>query len=271
MDAALASLSSMHASMIYSPKSFTVKLAIGNSSRTFCCSTKQNKRDFLQVEGVSYRPPGTEVNLLDHVTFGLPEKSLGLIFGRSGSGKTTLLQVLAGLANPSEGFVTINKQAQNETEQGLTQGNTGIVFQFPERYFLADSVLDELTFGLPTQSQDPFIAHQLFLQLNQVAFAVGLSGIPWDANPRSLSDGYKRRLALAVQLVRKPHLLLLDEPLAGLDWRARTDVAKILASLKQELTLIVVSHDLKELTPFVDKAWRMDPGGRLTEASVPSQ
>lgn len=184
-----------------------------------------------------FRPPGTEVNLLDHVTFGLPEKSLGLIYGRSGSGKTTLLQVLAGLASPSEGYVTIDRQVENE---GSSHGKPGIVFQFPERYFLADTVFEELTFGLSSRSQNAFMAHQLHLQLHHVALAV-----------------------------RKPRLLLLDEPLAGLDWKARADVAKILASLKQEITLIVVSHDLKELTPVVDKAWRMDPGGRLTEATVP--
>lgn len=209
------------------------------------------------------------MNLLDRVTFSLPEKRLGLVFGRSGSGKTTLLQVLAGLAYPTEGSITISKQAKSETQQGLYRRSIGIVFQFPERYFLADTVLEELTFGWPTRSQDPFVAQQLFLQLYQVASAVGLTGITWDANPRSLSDGYKRRLALAVQLVRKPDLLLLDEPLAGLDWRARADVVKILASLKQEITLIVVSHDLKELAPLVDKAWRMDFGGQLNEQSIP--
>lgn len=244
----------------------TLQPKIAFTPSIFCCSSRP---DFLQVKGVCFRPPGTEVNLLDHVTFGLPEKSLGLIYGRSGSGKTTLLQVLAGLAKPSEGYVTMDRQVENEAAQESSHGKPGIVFQFPERFFLADTFYEELTFGLSSRSQNPFMAHQLHLQLHQVAIAVGLTGIPWDANPRSLSDGYKRRLALAVQLVRKPRLLLLDEPLAGLDWKARADVAKILASLKQEISLIVVSHDLKELTPFVDKAWRMDPGGRLTEASVP--
>ncbi|MCO5573406.1 hypothetical protein L7F22_027177 [Adiantum nelumboides] len=93
----------------------------------YCCSSRSQ---FLQVKNVSYRPPGTEVNLLDHVSFELPEKSLGLIFGRSGSGKTTLLQVLAGLAVPTEGFITVEKHMEDEAS---TSKNTGIVFQFPER------------------------------------------------------------------------------------------------------------------------------------------
>eukprot|EP00249_Psilotum_nudum_P014237 c24735_g1_i1 orf=284-622(-) len=102
-----------------------------------------------------------------------------------------------------------------------------------------------------------------------ISRTVGLSGIAWNANPRSLSDGYKRRLSLAVQLVCKPDLLLLDEPLAGLDWRARMDVVNLLSNLKKEITLIVVSHDLKELNCLVDRAWRMDLGGYLTEQLWP--
>jgi energy-coupling factor transporter ATP-binding protein EcfA2 len=84
-----------------------------------------------------------------------------------------------------------------------------------------------------------------------VAADVGLSGVGLDSSPSQLSDGYKRRLALAVQLARKPSVLLLDEPLAGLDWRARRDVAALLGQLKRECTLLVVSHDLRELTPMV--------------------
>ncbi len=77
-----------------------------------------------------------------------------------------------------------------------------------------------------------------------------------------------RRVALAVQLVRRPRLLLLDEPLAGLDWRTRGELVSLLAALKQECTVLVVSHDLRELAPLVDAAWEMQPGGRLVPADV---
>lgn len=223
----------------------------------------------LQVQGVSYRAPGTQHNLLNQVTFSLPEKSLGLVYGRSGSGKTTLLQVLGGLAKPTEGSIYIQKIAldgePNQSRETLLATKVGIVFQFPERFFLADTVLEELTFGWPRQLEDQLLRQKLAMRLESAIRAVGLSGISFDLNPRSLSDGYKRRLALAVQLVRMPDILLLDEPLAGLDWKARTDVVKLLENLKKERMLIVVSHDLKEISPLVDKAWRMDMGGFLIE------
>eukprot|EP00244_Chara_vulgaris_P008106 TRINITY_DN3076_c0_g3_i1.p1 TRINITY_DN3076_c0_g3~~TRINITY_DN3076_c0_g3_i1.p1 ORF type:complete len:131 (+),score=20.70 TRINITY_DN3076_c0_g3_i1:36-395(+) len=98
--------------------------------------------------------------------------------------------------------------------------------------------------------------------------AVGITGISLDTSPRSLSDGYKRRLALAIQLVRLPDVLLLDEPLAGLDWKARGDLVRLLGQLKKDRTIIVVSHDLRELAPLVDRAWQMEMGGRMKEVQT---
>eukprot|EP00850_Spirogloea_muscicola_P004044 SM000017S02784 [mRNA] locus=s17:199534:201906:+ [translate_table: standard] len=228
---------------------------------------------FLQVEGVSYKPPGVKAALLDSVTMSLPRPSLGLVFGASGSGKTTLLQVLAGLATPTTGAVILNRGAESPVRRPCTRAelaeHAGIVFQFPERYFLADSVIEELTFGWPRGKKDFTLRQELASRLQSAASAVGLSGVQLDTRPRDLSDGYKRRLALAVQLVRRPDILLLDEPLAGLDWRARLDVVRLLAILKKQHTIVVVSHDLRELAPLVDKAWNMRMGGRLVKSLWP--
>ncbi|KAF4397517.1 hypothetical protein G4B88_027257 [Cannabis sativa] len=206
----------------------------------------------FEVKGVSYQPPGTQHSLLNEVSFSLPEKSFGLIFGRSGSGKTTLLQLLAGLSKPTSGSICIQRYGNDghpsQPPEPLPSERVGIVFQFPERYFVADNV--------------------------------GLNGILLDKDPQSLSGGYKRRLALAIQLVQIPDLLILDEPLAGLDWKARADVVKLLKHLKKELTILVVSHDLnstyatstvifRELAGLVDRSWVMEMGGNLREEQLP--
>ncbi|XP_047163616.1 ABC transporter I family member 11, chloroplastic-like, partial [Vigna umbellata] len=137
------------------------------------------------------------------------------------------------------------------------------------RYFVADNVLDEVTFGWPRQKGNHHLRENLTLGLQRAINWVGLSGISLDKNPHSLSGGYKRRLALAIQLVQTPDLLILDEPLAGLDWKARADVVKLLKHLKKELTVLVVSHDLREFANLVDRSWRMEMGGNLKEEFLP--
>lgn len=227
----------------------------------------------LEVRKVTYRPPGTEQNLLNEINLSLQEKSFGLIFGRSGSGKTTLLQLLAGLSEPTSGSICIQKYDDTGNPIGLpellTSQRVGIVFQFPERYFLADTVLEEVTFGWPRQKADLLLKEQLALNLQNAFNSVGLTTISLDENPQALSGGFKRRLALAIQLVQTPDLLLLDEPLAGLDWKARADVVNLLKDLKKHHTILVVSHDLRELYPLVDRSWRMEMGGSLKEEALP--
>ncbi|KAJ8549862.1 hypothetical protein K7X08_033569 [Anisodus acutangulus] len=227
----------------------------------------------FEIRDVSYRPPGTKIDLLSQVNLSIHEKSFGLIFGRSGSGKTTLLQLIAGLSKPTSGSIYVQRYSDDgekiKSPEPLQPERVGIVFQFPERYFVADTVLDEVTFGWPRQKDGLQLRELLASRLQKAITSVGLTGVSLDKDPHSLSGGYKRRLALAIQLVQTPDLLILDEPLAGLDWKARADVAKLLKQLKKELTLLVVSHDLKELTSLVDQSWRMEMGGALKREPLP--
>ncbi|XP_009762187.1 ABC transporter I family member 11, chloroplastic-like isoform X3 [Nicotiana sylvestris] len=174
----------------------------------------------FEIRDVSYRPPGTKINLLSQVNLSIPEKSFGLIFGRSGSGKTTLLQLLAGLSKPTSGSICVQRYSDDgekiKSPEPLQPERVGIVFQFPERYFVADTVLDEVTFGWPRQKGGLQLRELLASRLQKAITSVGLTGMSLDKDPHSLSGGYKRRLALAIQLVQTPNLLILDEPLAGL-------------------------------------------------------
>eukprot|EP00887_Chlorella_sp_A99_P007857 scaffold20.g7857.t1 len=229
----------------------------------------------LSVQGLCYQPPGAPAPLLSGVHMELPPNQLGLVFGRSGSGKTTLLQLLAGLAEPTAGAISFSgPPAGASSGAGAASGaasggvpaaarmaHAGLVFQFPERHFLGGTLAQELTAGWPALPEG--LAQRQTLVARTHAEA-GLAHLPLDTPLSSLSDGYKRRVALAVQLVRRPALLVLDEPLAGLDWRARAELLQVLRPLKRECSVVVVSHDLRELAPLVDVAWEMEAGGRLT-------
>lgn len=99
----------------------------------------------------------------------------------------------------------------------MRQAGCGLVFQFPERHFLGPNLITELLLGAPPPTSPGGAATraEFAARLPGALSAVGMAEMPLDRDPSTLSDGYKRRLALAVQLMRRPDLLLLDEPLAG--------------------------------------------------------
>ena len=215
----------------------------------------------LYLKNLVYHPPATLTPILNKANLELAPQELGLIVGPSGSGKTTLLEILAGLAEKTKGKIFWGNQELTSLE---LQQLGGLVFQFPQRHFCGSTVLEELRLGHPEIRPDCI---KIALQ------EVGLEHIPLNQSPHALSGGQQRRLALAVQLIRQPNLLLLDEPTAGLDWSMRHQLAKLLAKLKDHWTLLVVSHDPGELLAIADRCWKIHQGhlGLLDTAMLKSK
>lgn len=207
----------------------------------------------LYLKDLVYHPAATPSAILKSINLELAPQQLGLVIGPSGSGKSTLLEILAGLAQKTSGQILWRDQ---ELTPDQLQQLAGLVFQFPERHFCGHTLLEELRLGHPELGKD---------RIDQALAAVGLSHLPLQTSPRSLSGGQQRRLALAVQLIRQPYLLLLDEPTAGLDWSMRQQVISLLTQLKQQWTLLVVSHEPGELVEFADRCWTLNHG-ELTES-----
>ncbi|NEQ44918.1 MAG: energy-coupling factor ABC transporter ATP-binding protein [Leptolyngbya sp. SIOISBB] len=202
----------------------------------------------LNLCDLSYHPASTPRPILQTLNLQLGPQQLGLVIGPSGSGKTTLLEILAGLAYPTAGEVRWRDQVL--TPEALQQ-LAGLVFQFPERHFCGHNVLEELRLGHPELSKSRIV---------QTLESVGLGHLSLTAAPHALSGGQQRRLALAVQLIRQPYLLLLDEPTAGLDWSMRRQLISLLKKLKKDWSLLIVTHDAGELTELADRAWTLDHG-----------
>ena len=97
-------------------------------------------------------------------------------------------------------------------------------------------------------------------RIEAVLEQVGLAGMPQQQAPERLSGGQQRRLALAVQLLRDPQVLLLDEPTAGLDWTVRDEVLQLLARLARELALLVVTHEPELFAGVVEGGWFLENG-----------
>jgi energy-coupling factor transport system ATP-binding protein len=206
----------------------------------------------LQLQAVSYHPATAVATVLRDVSMQLASGEPALVAGRSGSGKTTLLELISGLANPDGGQILWDGDQLNGRQRRWL---CGLVFQFPERHFLGLTVGQELRLG-----QRRFDSERA----SQVLEQVGLGAVSLQQAPERLSGGQQRRLSLAVQLLRDPKVLLLDEPTAGLDWTVRDEVLELLQELGRERALLIVTHEPELFRGIVRQAWRLEQGRLLT-------
>ena len=185
----------------------------------------------LDLKEVTYQPQTGNKKILDNITFSVNENEIILICGSSGSGKTTLLEIISGLTIPQKGRITWKNKTISARQRRCI---TGLVFQFPERYFLGTTIGKELKIGRKNLREK---------NIDIILKEVGLSGINLTQPPEQLSGGQQRRLAVAIQLIRNPTILLLDEPTAGLDWSMKNDVKNLVLNLKNKNTIIIVTHE----------------------------
>lgn len=202
----------------------------------------------LYIKNLTYHPPATPHAILKALNLELAPQQLGLVIGPSGSGKSTLLEILSGLAEQTAGSVFWRDQ---ELIPEQLQQLGGLVFQFPERHFCGGTILEELRMGHPELGSK---------RVHDALGEVGLADLSLQTPPHALSGGQQRRLALAVQLIRQPSILMLDEPTAGLDWSMRRQLVNLLAKLKTDWMLLVVTHDAGELLQIADRCWTLNHG-----------
>lgn len=194
---------------------------------------------------------------------------LGLA-GHTGSGKSTLVQHLNGLIRPQEGSVcALGLDLSNKKDAAAVKAKVGMVFQYPERQLFAETVAQDVAFGprnlgLP---QDE-VARRVASSLARVGLDVAAIG---DKSPFELSGGQQRRVAFAGVLAMEPEVLVLDEPMAGLDPAARSDFLELIDRLHREgLTVVMVSHSMDDLANCCDRIVVMNEGAVFAEGT-PSQ
>lgn len=194
---------------------------------------------------------------------------LGLA-GHTGSGKSTLVQHLNGLIRPQEGSVcALGLDLSNKKDAAAVKAKVGMVFQYPERQLFAETVAQDVAFGprnlgLP---QDE-VARRVASSLARVGLDLAAIG---DKSPFELSGGQQRRVAFAGVLAMEPEVLVLDEPMAGLDPAARRDFLGLIDRLHREgLTVVMVSHSMDDLANCCDRIVVMNEGAVFAEGT-PSQ
>lgn len=191
---------------------------------------------------------------------------LGLA-GHTGSGKSTLVQHLNGLIRPQEGSVcALGLDLSNKKDAAAVKAKVGVVFQYPERQLFAETVAQDVAFGphnlgLPQDEVD----RRVESSLSRVGLDLSTVG---DKSPFELSGGQQRRVAFAGVLAMEPEVLVLDEPMAGLDPAARGDFLGLIDRLHREgLTVVMVSHSMDDLANCCDRIVVMNEGAVFAEGT----
>ena len=191
---------------------------------------------------------------------------LGLA-GHTGSGKSTLVQHLNGLIRPQEGSVrALGFNLSYKKDAAAVKAKVGVVFQYPERQLFAETVAQDVAFGphnlgLPQDEVD----RRVESSLARVGLDLATVG---DKSPFELSGGQQRRVAFAGVLAMEPEVLVLDEPMAGLDPAARRDFLELIDRLHREgLTVVMVSHSMDDLANCCDRIVVMNEGAVFAEGT----
>ena len=191
---------------------------------------------------------------------------LGLA-GHTGSGKSTLVQHLNGLIRPQEGSVrALGLNLSNKKDAAAVKAKVGVVFQYPERQLFAETVAQDVAFGPHNLglSQDE-VDRRVESSLARVGLDLAAVG---DKSPFELSGGQQRRVAFAGVLAMEPEVLVLDEPMAGLDPAARRDFLELIGRLHREgLAVVMVSHSMDDLANCCDRIVVMNEGAVFAEGA----
>lgn len=200
-------------------------------------------------------PEGGSVNAVDHVEMQIKHGEFFSMLGSSGCGKTTSLRMVAGFEWTTQGEVYIEGEPQGHKPPFQRPVNT--VFQ-SYALFQHMTVAQNVAFGL---EMDRVPASEIKRRVGEALEMVKLLGME-RRSPRQLSGGQQQRVALARALVKRPKVLLLDEPLGALDLKLRKEMQLELKTLQREvgITFIFVTHDQEEALTMSDRIAVMSHG-----------
>jgi molybdate transport system ATP-binding protein len=201
------------------------------------------------------------------VDLNLPGRGVTALYGHSGSGKTTCLRCIAGLERAEHGFIQINDEVWQDSDNGIFvpphKRALGYVFQ-EASLFPHLSVLANLQFGLKRIAKS-----QRRVDMAQATELLGIGHL-LERHPQHLSGGERQRVGIARALLTSPKLLLMDEPLAALDSQRKSEILPYLQRLHDELDipLLYVSHAQDEVARLADHLVLLSEGKALASGPI---
>ena len=220
-------------------------------------------KEFIKISNLSKN--FDEVVAVDTVNINIGKGEFFSLLGPSGCGKTTLLRILAGFEYPSEGSVSIDGSEVTDIPANLRP--TNMVFQ-NYAIFPHINVQRNIEFGL---RKEKISSEEMNQRVNDALKMVKLEGYE-NRYSNQLSGGQRQRIALARALVKRPKVLLLDEPLGALDKKLREEMQIELRNLQRSvgITFVFVTHDQEEAMTMSDRVAVMNEG-KILQVSPPKE
>lgn len=218
----------------------------------------------LEIKDVSYsysKKTPFEIKALDNINLKIEQGSLTAIIGHTGSGKSTLIRTFNALLTPDSGSVLLMGKDINESKQSKYDAKfqVGLCFQYSEHQLFEETVYKDIAFGpknmkLSEQEVDSCV--------REAASFVGLTEDMLKKSPFDLSGGEKRRVAIAGVMSMRPKVLVLDEPVAGLDPKGKNNVLAMIKSYRESTgaTVVFVSHSMEDAAEIADSIVVMNKG-----------
>jgi len=217
----------------------------------------------LTLNNVSYRyPDGTSA--LNDCSLTIRKGTRTTVLGANGAGKTTMFLHLNGILRPTTGQVQWQENPLDYSRGGMRKlrSQVGMVFQNPDSQLFSASVREDISFGPMNLGLPEKVVRE---RVEEALLAVGMTGAA-DKPVHNLSYGQKKRVCIAGVLAMQPEVLVLDEPMAGLDAAMQEELTAVLECLHGAgMTIVIATHDLDFAYGWADEAIVLQNGRRLAQ------
>lgn len=216
----------------------------------------------------SYKDGAVQVPAVEQMSFQIRKGEILAVAGQTGSGKSTLLYMLNGIYRPMGGTLKVDGIDVGKTKNlKELRKKIGFVFQYPEYQLFESTVLADVMYGALNFGMSKAEAEQA---AREALALVNISEEYYEYSPFDLSGGQKKRVALAGILAYKPEILILDEPVAGMDPKAKRELFALIRRLHEErnITVIFVSHDMKDVYEIAGRILVMGQGKLVYDGAV---
>jgi len=218
----------------------------------------------IEFRDVSFRYPGSDRDVLQHVSFRIPAGKTAALVGPTGAGKSTIVALLTRQYDPTAGEILLDGVPLTRLDPAQVRAAIGVVPQEP--FVFSETIADNIALGLPPgRTLDGRLAEALRVSRLDEALAVLPNGLETRLGERgvNLSGGQRQRLSLARALVRDPRILVLDDALSAVDTQTETEILAGLRRVLEGRTALIISHRVTAVKD-ADIILVLD-GGRIVE------